>query len=165
MQNKLTRRSLIAHAVCVGPTAWAFALLSGAFNRAHGFFGIFGKKQKGLQPDQNGSVTLELSNESYAALAGQGGAVKIRVKGFDRPVIVMRIGNESARALFSKCTHLNCEVALPEEDKIPCPCHGSYFNLRGEVQQGPAKKNLRAFPARVNTEQNVITVSELGEGA
>jgi cytochrome b6-f complex iron-sulfur subunit len=47
------------------------------------------------------------------------------------------------RALSSVCTHLGCITKFqPEEKVIACPCHGSRFNLDGEVLAGPAPRPL-----------------------
>jgi len=49
-------------------------------------------------------------------------------------------------ALSTICPHLGCEV-IEIESQYRCPCHGSRFNLLGEVIQGPAGESLR--PLRV----------------
>jgi cytochrome b6-f complex iron-sulfur subunit len=48
------------------------------------------------------------------------------------------------RALSSVCTHLGCITRYqPGEEVIACPCHGSRFDLDGEVLAGPAPRALR----------------------
>lgn len=48
------------------------------------------------------------------------------------------------RALSSVCTHLGCITRFqPGERIIVCPCHGSRFDLDGEVLAGPAARPLR----------------------
>jgi Rieske Fe-S protein len=45
--------------------------------------------------------------------------------------------------LNNRCTHLGCQPALdPQAGELRCPCHGSRFNLQGQVLQGPAAKPL-----------------------
>ena len=48
-------------------------------------------------------------------------------------------------ALSLVCTHLGCTVNVTPGDLV-CPCHGSVFNRRGVVLQGPAARPLRALP-------------------
>lgn len=53
-------------------------------------------------------------------------------------------------ALDRRCTHLGCSV--PWESKaglFVCPCHGSAFDLRGEVLSPPAPRPLDTYPVRV----------------
>lgn len=46
-------------------------------------------------------------------------------------------------ALWSRCTHLGCTPNwFPAESRFRCPCHGSNFNISGDVVAGPAPKPL-----------------------
>ncbi|MGE5279008.1 MAG: ubiquinol-cytochrome c reductase iron-sulfur subunit [Acidobacteriota bacterium] len=46
-------------------------------------------------------------------------------------------------ALSAVCTHLGCITRfLSDQNVIACPCHGSRFDLEGNVVQGPAPRPL-----------------------
>ena len=61
-------------------------------------------------------------------------------------------------AISKKCTHLGCAVPWDEsQQKFICPCHGSVFNLVGEVLSAPAPRPLDVFPLRI--ENGVIKVN------
>ena len=46
-------------------------------------------------------------------------------------------------ALSAVCTHLGCITRyLADEKCIACPCHGSRFDLEGNVTHGPAPRPL-----------------------
>ena len=46
-------------------------------------------------------------------------------------------------ALSAVCTHLGCITRfLSDENVIACPCHGSRFDLEGNVVHGPAPRPL-----------------------
>ena len=51
-------------------------------------------------------------------------------------------------ALWMKCTHQGSELQA-SGDHLHCPSHGSEFNNKGTVSQGPAEKNLKSFPVSV----------------
>jgi cytochrome b6-f complex iron-sulfur subunit len=55
-------------------------------------------------------------------------------------VCIVREGNRVA-AISTTCTHLGCIVA-PSATGFQCPCHGSRFDVDGNVTGGPAPKAL-----------------------
>ena len=60
-------------------------------------------------------------------------------------------------ALSKNCTHLGCSLPWDEKkQEFVCPCHGSAFNIRGEVNQPPAPRALDLFP--VSIENNVVRI-------
>ena len=60
-------------------------------------------------------------------------------------------------ALSRKCTHLGCTVPwLEKEKRFACPCHGSTFDIRGEVISPPAPRALDLYPVFI--ENNIVKV-------
>jgi cytochrome b6-f complex iron-sulfur subunit len=105
-------------------------------------------------------IVLDLTKPEYAVLGQVGGALKIPdPHDKKKPIIVIRISKTHVAAFSSKCTHLGCEVPLPVDGIIKCPCHGSVFDAEGKVTHGPAKKNLYAYSASLN--QSMITIQEI----
>jgi nucleotide-binding universal stress UspA family protein len=48
--------------------------------------------------------------------------------------------------LSKKCTHLGCSVQWnPSLQTWDCPCHGSRYDARGKVIQGPAQRDLEVI--------------------
>lgn len=50
--------------------------------------------------------------------------------------------DEKVMFFSSRCSHLGCRINKSDGNKIVCPCHGSEYNLKGEVIKGPAGKPL-----------------------
>ena len=45
--------------------------------------------------------------------------------------------------LWARCTHLGCTPSwFDAEQRFKCPCHGSNYNIQGDVLAGPAPKSL-----------------------
>ncbi|MGB7569498.1 MAG: Rieske (2Fe-2S) protein [Chitinivibrionales bacterium] len=104
-------------------------------------------------------VSINLKDPAHADLAKVGGAKKFpNPLDPKKPIIVTRISETECAAFSSKCTHWGCEVSLPENNVIKCPCHKSTFDMSGKVTHGPAKKNLKAFSTKL--EGDILTVGE-----
>lgn len=51
--------------------------------------------------------------------------------------------NDGIYALWARCTHLGCTPGWFEAEKrFKCPCHGSNFDVNGDVIAGPAPRPL-----------------------
>lgn len=54
-----------------------------------------------------------------------------------------RKSNGDVTALDDRCPHLGCRQKWnPEHKRFQCPCHGSEFDLDGNVLVGPAAKAI-----------------------
>lgn len=68
----------------------------------------------------------------------------VRNENLEFPIYVFRFSDNEYSALFMKCTHQGNELSAAG-DHLHCSAHGSEFNNRGIVVQGPAERNLRTF--------------------
>ncbi|MBN2059562.1 MAG: ubiquinol-cytochrome c reductase iron-sulfur subunit [Deltaproteobacteria bacterium] len=60
-------------------------------------------------------------------------------------------------AVSSKCTHLGCTVPwMDKEKRFACPCHGSSFDITGNVMSPPASRPLDTY--LVYIENNIVKV-------
>jgi Rieske Fe-S protein len=69
------------------------------------------------------------------------------------PTYGIVLANESGPvlAIHPKCTHKGCIAQWDEEHvQFACPCHGSRFNILGQVTHGPARQPLPAVQATRN---------------
>ena len=79
-------------------------------------------------------------------------------------VCIVREGNRIA-AISTTCTHLGCIVA-PSETGFLCPCHGSRYDVDGNVTGGPAPKALAWYKVSLtpNGELEVDKDNEIQPG-
>lgn len=73
------------------------------------------------------------------------------------PICVYRFNENNYTALLMRCTHQGNELQV-FGDKLQCPAHGSEFNNRGEVKNGPADTSLRTFPVTITNNQLKISL-------
>lgn len=60
-------------------------------------------------------------------------------------------------ALSRTCTHLGCSVPWVEKEmKFACPCHGSAFDITGNVIEAPAPRALDIYP--ISIENKIVKV-------
>jgi menaquinol-cytochrome c reductase iron-sulfur subunit len=63
------------------------------------------------------------------------------------------------------CTHLGCGYNWDETDKkFKCPCHGSVYDVTGQVLAGPAPRRLDALPSKVEEGRLLVMYKEFKSG-
>jgi len=61
------------------------------------------------------------------------------------------------------CPHLGCSYALDADGRaFTCPCHGSRFNLSGQVLKGPANSPLSHLTFRPGDQPDTIIIDGVG---
>jgi cytochrome b6-f complex iron-sulfur subunit len=77
---------------------------------------------------------------------------------FDRERKAYVIGGDGGiYALSAVCTHLGCITRyVSDENLIACPCHGSRFDLEGNVTHGPAPRPLPWLEVRLDDKGNLV---------
>ena len=92
--------------------------------------------------DLSGQVRFPLASAGNLRTAG--GAVTISAEGFSDKVLVMHLADDSDAAVTSTCSHAGCPVSFRADNQtVECPCHGSRFDLQGNVLRKPAPSPLR----------------------
>lgn len=136
-------------------TAAAVMLSDLAVGRDNPWLELFDAKR--IKPLAGGSKLLKESTEvashlvsgylarkltSYAQLdRGQAAIMKIDGKN----MAAFKDENGVVHAVSAACSHMGCIVGWNETDRTwDCPCHGSRFELNGEVLHGPAVNPLKA---------------------
>jgi Rieske Fe-S protein len=78
--------------------------------------------------------------------------------------LVKRSNDSTLLALDDRCPHLGCRQKWdPERGLFQCPCHGSEFDLEGNVTRGPASRSLPRL-ALTKAEPNRVLVLEKPQG-
>lgn len=66
-------------------------------------------------------------------------------------------------ALSAVCTHLGCITRyVSDEGVIACPCHGSKFDLEGNVTHGPAPRPLQWLEVAVDDKGELVVDTAVG---
>lgn len=76
----------------------------------------------------------------------------------EQAFFIVRQG-EKLFALSAICTHKKCKLNAEPDRSFYCPCHGSIFDAKGHVTEGPAKRDLPVYTTFVNENgQLLVTV-------
>jgi Rieske Fe-S protein len=109
--------------------------------------GMLGKD--GITINKNDFRLSQKDNAAYRSF------VIVRNEALQYPICVYRFGDEQYSALWMRCTHQGTELNA-SGDFLQCPAHGSEFNNKGMVRNGPADKDLRAFPVVISNDDLFI---------
>lgn len=71
------------------------------------------------------------------------------------PICIYRFTENDYSALWMQCAHQGAEVQVAGTH-LQCPAHGSEYDNRGRVTNGPATSDLRTFPVTVTNNQLFI---------
>jgi cytochrome b6-f complex iron-sulfur subunit len=141
-QAKPTRRSFLNMLwIILGGVALAeFVAVAFAFLRPHK------SKAGGAKAD---SIIIAGAIEKFAP-----NSVTAFVRG---KFYLARLKDGGFLALSRTCTHLGCTIPwVAKEMKFACPCHGSAFDITGNVINAPAPRPLDIYPIIV--ENQIIKV-------
>lgn len=76
------------------------------------------------------------------------------------PIAIFRSSEKVYIALYLQCSHQGNELDV-YGDKLVCPAHGSEFNLKGNVTNGPASDPLRSFPVQIENNNILISLKSI----
>ncbi len=141
-ETEPTRRSFlnILWVVLGGVALAEFVAVALAFLRPHK------SKERGKNAD---SIITAGAHESFTP-----NSVTAFVRG---KFYLARLEDGGFLALSRTCTHLGCAVPWVEKEmKFACPCHGSAFDITGNVIEAPAPRALDIYP--ITIENNMINV-------
>ena len=79
----------------------------------------------------------------------------VRTTELPAPILVYNLGKDQYSALLLQCSHQGAELSV-SGDILTCPAHGSEFDNKGAVIQGPAEHNLSKY--KVTKDNEHITI-------
>lgn len=63
------------------------------------------------------------------------------------------------------CPHLGCGYRWDSQDRrFKCPCHGSVYDVNGNVLAGPAPRPLDTLPSKIENGQLLVIYKEFKSG-
>jgi len=139
MAEKLTRRSFLngLWLVAGGAVAAELGLVGLRFLAPRAAAGAFGGQFDLGTPDAfpAGSVTPVEAGRFYLVHLKDGGFL----------------------AVYRRCTHLGCAVPYdPGAGQFVCPCHGSAFDMAGDVLNPPAPRPLDLFAVSLTEDGHLL---------
>lgn len=110
-------------------------------------------------PGELRAKKLALSLDRVEKLKDIGGWVVLKIK--ERDVLFIRDTAETVKVFNPVCTHKQCTVEYdPENTRIQCPCHGSRYDLEGNVLNGPAREPLTRFESELTDGRILFEMEE-----
>jgi cytochrome b6-f complex iron-sulfur subunit len=104
--------------------------------------------------ESNGTVVLAVGTGSPLATVGSAALVQTQ----SRFLLVGRTAQDAFTALTAICTHQTCTINGFTNQTYVCPCHGSRYDLMGQVIAGPAPFALRQYATQLANDQLTISL-------
>lgn len=106
-----------------------------------------------------GATALPPTTVDVHTLTRDGQALVAPFKGPDgAPILIVRQSAHDYLALSLQCTHEGCPVNAPVHGVMTCPCHGSQFDLAGNVRHGPAQYPLGRYDSTYDAASHRVTL-------
>jgi Rieske Fe-S protein len=116
------------------------------------------KSLSGLLTDKRLTIPLSSFANTSKGQSAYKRYIIVRNEGLNYPIVVYRQSDTDYTALLLRCTHQYIELNVSGE-LLTCPAHGSEFNNKGEVVQGPAGTGLRQFPTTADAQNLYIELA------
>jgi menaquinol-cytochrome c reductase iron-sulfur subunit len=82
-----------------------------------------------------------------------------------KAVWAVKQGDGQVTVFSPMCTHLGCGYHWDAADrKFKCPCHGSVYDVSGQVLAGPAPRHLDALPSKIEQGRLLVMYKEFRSG-
>lgn len=102
--------------------------------------------------------SLVLSFEHYPALKEIGGVATVDQPELLLSLILVRLDANRLISLWRICPHGACDVTFERAaQELVCPCHGSRFDVDGNLLLGPAERPLTSYATSFDTHHIYIT--------
>lgn len=102
---------------------------------------------------------ISVNFEKFPSLKKPGEGILLTSPSLHEPVLLINLDGKTFRAFSGICTHLGCNLR-PSGNFIQCPCHGSTYNLEGQVTRGPAQRPLKIFKTKIFNGKVDVVISE-----
>ena len=112
-----------------------------------------------VSPNGKGLAFLvDISLSENSSLQVIGGTLALPSNAIDSHGMLLYRQNENVVKVYSRnCTHANCTIdAYSSSGVSMCSCHGSTFDLNGNVIDGPAEDPLKKYDATISGD--IITI-------
>ena len=105
------------------------------------------------------TATQQSTIVDVSSVAADGESIVTPTNGPDgAPILIVRRSADEYLALSMQCTHEGCPINPPVRGVMMCPCHGSQFDLNGQVRRGPAQYPLGRYATVYHPANKALTV-------